>query len=118
MVCILLFLSRVCRRYICLGAGLSVLLTAFGQSENCDSTEQKVVCTVRDSTGYVLEIHRYKNGLKWGSWERFNSKGQVVEKNYFRKDVRIWTFFYRDEEVIKSINKKGKVKKFKGCGCT
>lgn len=91
---------------------------SFGQTTECDTTGRKVLCAVKDSAGYVLEIHRYKDGLKSGSWEKYNYNGQLIEKNYYKKGERKWTFFYRDEEIIKSINKKGKVKTFKGCGCT
>ena len=87
------------------------------QTSECDTTKNKVMCAIMDSTGYVLEIHRFKDGEKSGSWERFNYNGELIEKNYYKKGIRVWTFFYRDGEVIKSINKKGKVKTFRGCGC-
>ncbi|MBO6517752.1 MAG: hypothetical protein JJ975_14500 [Bacteroidia bacterium] len=90
---------------------------SFASEDECDTSGRKVQCVIRDSTGYVLEIHRYKDGMKWGSWEKFNYNGELIEKNYYRRGERVWTFYYRDEELIKSINKNGKVKTFKGCGC-
>jgi antitoxin component YwqK of YwqJK toxin-antitoxin module len=77
-----------------------------------------VTCVVRDSTGYVLEIQRFKNGQKSGAWEKFNYNGQVVERNVYRRGQRVWTLYFKDDELIKSINKNGKVKTFSGCGCT
>ncbi len=120
MVRILLLSSRFSFRYLFFGVvlWLTTVSPSFGQSTECDTLGRKVTCAIKDSSGYVVEIHRYKDGMKWGSWERFNYNGQLVEKKYYKKGERKWTFFYRDEELIKSINKKGKVKKFKGCGCT
>jgi hypothetical protein len=118
MVRILLFFSGFGRRNVFLGLILGVTCVAYGQTQDCDTSGKKVTCAIRDSTGYVVEVHRYKDGLKSGNWEKFNYNGQLIEKNFYKKGVRTWTFFYRDDEVIKSINKKGKVRKFKGCGCT
>ena len=75
------------------------------------------MCILVDSSDYVWEIHRYKNDMKWGAWKYFNGNHQMVQQILYRKGKRIWTYEYRDGEVIKSINKKGKVRKFKGCGC-
>ncbi len=118
MVRILLFCGRLSSRCILFGVILCTFQFGFSQTTECDTTGRKVMCAIKDSSGFVLEIHRYKDGMKWGSWERYNYNGQLIEKNYYKRGERVWTFFYRDEELIKSINKKGKVKKFKGCGCT
>lgn len=118
MVRVLLFSCRRSLRYILVCVVALSTQQGYSQQTSCDTSGRKVTCAVRDSAGYVVEVHRYKDGLKSGSWERFNYNGQLIEKNFFKKGERVWTFFYRDEELIKSINKKGKVKKFKGCGCT
>ncbi len=118
MVRILLLFSRFGFGCLLFGLSFGFSTHAFAQHKDCDTSGRKVTCSIKDSLGYVLEIHRYKDGLKWGSWERYNYNGQLIEKNYYKRGERKWTFFYRNEELIKSINKKGKVKKFKGCGCT
>ena len=85
----------------------------------CDTTGKKVVCTVSDSTGYVIEIHRFKNGEKSGSWEIFNKKGELIEREYYKNGIKKWTFFYRNDELIKSINNTtGKIRNYSGCGCS
>ena len=86
-------------------------------TETCDTTGNKVLCAIADSTGYVWEVHRYKKGMKWGKWQYYNREGQLTQQILYRRNKRIWTFEYRDGEVIQSTNKHGKVKKFKGCGC-
>jgi len=75
------------------------------------------MCIVIDSNQYVWEIHRYKSGLKWGAWKYYNGNREMTQQILYRKGKRIWTYTYRKGEVIESINKKGRVKKFKGCGC-
>ena len=118
MVYVLLFSCRRSLRYILVCLVVAGAQLGYSQHTTCDTSGRKVTCALRDSSGYVVEIHNYKDGLKWGSWERYNYNGELIEKNFYKKGERIWTFIYRDEELIKSINKKGKVKKFKGCGCT
>jgi len=103
----------------CLGLFLVCLVASVQASASeCDTSGRKVTCVVRDSTGYVLEIHRFKNDQKSGAWEKFNYDGQVVERIIYRRGQRVWTLYFKDDELIKSINKKGKVKTFSGCGCT
>ena len=115
MVRILLFY----RRYLSLGLFLCLGLTGLSQSVSCDTTKNgiKVLCSVKDSNGFVTEIRRYRDGQKHGNWDKFNKKGELVTRNTYKKGKRVWTFNYRDEEVIQSINKKGKIRNFKGCGC-
>ncbi|MBI1307971.1 MAG: hypothetical protein GC181_15310 [Bacteroidetes bacterium] len=83
----------------------------------CDTNGRSVLCAFKDSTGYVWEIHKFKGGDKSGKWQYFNRKGEVIEERFYRRNKLIWTYYYRDGQVIRSINKKGKIKNFKGCGC-
>lgn len=116
MVCNLLF-----RRWCCCFILLVSIICASSlnaTAHDCDTSKNKVTCYVKDSTGYILEIHRFKNGLKSGDWETFNNQGELIKRLYYKKDQLKWTFFYKDGEIIKSIDPRGRIREFSGCGCT
>ncbi|MFT4521825.1 MAG: antitoxin component YwqK of YwqJK toxin-antitoxin module [Bacteroidia bacterium] len=76
-----------------------------------------MVCYGKNDFGEVLEIQRFRNGKKSGTWIYNDKNNKILKKERYRKGSLQGTFYYRDGEIIKHVNKKGKVKKFKGCGC-
>lgn len=97
------------------------MTSAFAEKHvtSCDTSGKKVVCTVKDSTGFVIEIHRFKDGVKSGNWEIYNKKGELIEREYYKNGEKRWTFYFRNENLIKSVNNKtGKIRTYSGCGCS
>ena len=86
----------------------------------CDTSTsgKKVTCLEKDSTGYILAIRKYKNNQKHGTWQVFEKEGWIKERYVYKNDRLKWQLFYREGKLVRSINKNGKIKNFKGCGCT
>lgn len=59
----------------------------------------------------------YKDTLRHGTWEEFDTDGWLQRKTRYRRGKIIWIKIYREGRLAEVINRKGKVKKMKDCGC-
>lgn len=82
----------------------------------CDTT-QTVKCKSYFEDGSLKTIQRYKNGVRHGTWIVKNKEGRIVLKTRYKKGRRLWQFTYVNNKVVESIDRKGRVKKVKDCGC-
>lgn len=82
----------------------------------CDTTST-VVCKKYYSNGQIHQVTRYKNGLRHGKWKTFDQDGHLKSKVKYKKGQRIWVFYYTNNKVTETINRKGKVKMVRDCGC-
>lgn len=82
----------------------------------CDTT-QTVKCKSYFSNGDLKLIQTFKKGIRHGIWIVKNEEGRIVLKTKYKKGRRIWQFTYVNNKVVESIDRKGKVKKVKDCGC-
>jgi antitoxin component YwqK of YwqJK toxin-antitoxin module len=59
----------------------------------------------------------YKDTLRHGIWIEYDALGIVTRKTkYIRGKIR-WVYIYKNARLIETIDKKGKRRKMKDCGC-
>jgi antitoxin component YwqK of YwqJK toxin-antitoxin module len=88
------------------------------QAQTCDSlSATKVECRAYYSGKKLRHVIHYRNGLRHGTWVFLHEDGNYDKRIKYRKGARIWELHYRDGNVIRSIDRKGREKERKNCGC-
>jgi len=59
----------------------------------------------------------YKLGQKEGTWYELDENGNMLKKEKFKQNISQWQIFYEKGKVIRTIDKKGKIKERSKCGC-
>lgn len=90
--------------------GLSLLYETL---HACDSTATKYF-----ENGKKEVVEKYKEGTKCGIWKFFHPTGVILRREKYKNGELAFTWIYNDKgQLIESINKKGKHKKYKACNC-
>lgn len=59
-----------------------------------------------------------KEGRKHGVWVCRNNEGKLMRKERYKHgEVSTWTIYDEKGQMIESRDKKGKIRKYKPCGC-
>jgi antitoxin component YwqK of YwqJK toxin-antitoxin module len=89
---------------------------AYGTSLNCD-TIGTVVCKKFNERGKLMSSEGYRNGIRHGTWKYFEPNGNLSRKIKYKNGTRIWESFYKDNKLIETIDKRGRKKIVRDCGC-
>ncbi len=58
------------------------------------------------------------NGKKNGSWVCRDKQGRVIKKEHYKHgEIGTWILYNNKGQMIQTRNKKGKIRKYKPCGC-
>ncbi len=80
---------------------------------SCDSSSK-----IRDSTGLVIKLEKYKNGLACGTWLYYNKNGSVIKKEKYKRGLLRYTLLLNEKgQLLESIDRKGKHRMYKPCNC-
>lgn len=71
----------------------------------------------RHSNGKPKVKGHYKLGQKEGIWYELDENGNMFKKEKFKQNISQWQIFYEKGKVIRTIDKKGKIKERSKCGC-
>lgn len=101
---------------------LLLALFTFGafntEAQTCDSlSASKVECRSYYSGKKLRHVIHYRNGLRHGTWVFLLEDGNYDRRIKYRKGERIWELHYRNGQVFRSIDRKGREKERKNCGC-
>ena len=79
----------------------------------CDSTSIS-----KYENGNKKHVEKFKNGEKCGIWNYYAPTGYLERRERYRKGQLVFTWHYNEEgRLSESVNKSGKRKQHKSCGC-
>lgn len=94
-----------------------IIFFLFGTKAIACDTTQTVKCKTFFKNGELQTIQSFKNGQRNGVWIVKNEEGKIVLKTKYKNGKRIYQYTYQNNKIIESIDRKGKVRKVKDCGC-
>lgn len=88
------------------------------QAESCDSSARgRVRCAEWYDNGELKIVKKYRNGKRHGTWSYY-SEGEILDhRTKYKRGKLIFTFYYKDDKVYKTIDKNGNVRYKNSCDC-
>jgi hypothetical protein len=113
-------LSSAMARPLGIYAGLLLFLLVFSgkaYAQKPKKEEWKPVVAYH-SNGRLMLTGNELNGQKEGRWEYFTDKGLLEKREKWKKGKMKWAVFYNEKrKKTRSIDSKGREKKYSSCGC-
>jgi|GEM_PF-2253857 len=81
-----------------------------------DSTQNGKYKAFNES-GQLLFVGGYKNGQRQGIFKEYDGMGLLTRKTRYKNGKMKWMQVYKDGKIIEYIDKNGKIRKAKNCGC-
>ncbi|MBI1223365.1 MAG: hypothetical protein GC180_12230 [Bacteroidetes bacterium] len=103
---------RQCALLFLLGA----VLLAGDLRAQYDSTKNGRYKLYNDSHQLILQ-GRFKSGLRHGTFKEYDMAGLLILKAHYKNGKLLWMQRYANGKIIEYIDRKGRVRKAKSCGC-
>lgn len=69
------------------------------------------------SNGKIKAVGRYKDNMKHGTWASYDSTGNIIYKELYKKNKMMYRYTYVAGKKAERIDWKGRVRKYPACGC-